>query len=262
MNQTTQHPLLKAVLQGRFDFFRSNSVHSPLPEASFHDMNQTCIYAWGMDYVCGNGVMEQDGTRVPTEEEIDQAIQYFSSKHLPFMWWTSAKILETKGFQFGGNLTGIALDISQALPPSLQAAANLEIKIAQTEAEVKALTDLASDVFAMSMKTSQQWPLLNNAVRIQGEQIHFIAYLNGVPVGSATLCISPTSAGIWNLATASEHRKQGIGFALVHAALVEAKKRHYNEVMAILLPEGLAWSGAMKLGFTEVCKFPFYMYGL
>ncbi len=51
------------MIQGRFDAFRSGSVCSPLPEADFRETDQNCLYAWGMDYVCGNGVMEKDGER-------------------------------------------------------------------------------------------------------------------------------------------------------------------------------------------------------
>lgn len=254
--------LLQSVIQGRFDTFRSGSVCSPLPEADFKETSQNCVYAWGMDYVCGNGVIEYDGNRIPTEEEIDQAIQYFSSKHLPFMWWTSAKVLETKGFQFGGVLTGIALDISQGVPTTLPTSSDLKIQIVQTESELKAFTNLAADAFAMNPKATEQWLALNDSVMKKEEQIHFMAYFNGVLVGAATLSVSPSSAGIWNLATLSEHRKHGIGGALVHAALIEAKKRQYDQVMAILMPKGLAWGLFTKLGFQAVCEFPFYIYGV
>lgn len=254
--------LLKSVLQGRFDTFRSGSVCSPLPEAEFKETSQNSVYAWGMDYVCGNGVMENDGDRIPTEEEIDQIIEYFSTKNLPFMWWTSAKVLETKGFQFGGILTGIALDISQGIPHNFQTSSDLKIKIVQTESELKAFTDLAANVFAMNPKAAEQWLALNDSVMKKEEQVHFMAYVNETLVGTATLSVSPSSAGIWNLATIPEHRKHGIGAALVHAALVEAKKRQYNQVMAILMPKGLAWGLFTKLGFKAVCEFPFYVYGV
>lgn len=254
--------LLKSVLQGRLDTFRSGSVCSPLPEADFKETTQNNMYAWGMDYVCGNGVMEYDSNRIPTEKEIDQAIQYFSAKKLPFMWWTSAKVLEAKGFQFGGILIGIALDISQGVPAKLPASSDLKIKMLQTESELKVFTDLAANAFAMNSRATEQWLALNNSVMKKGEQVHFMAYLNGVPVGTATLSVSPSSAGIWNLATISEHRKHGIGGALVHAALVEAKKRQYGQVMAILMPKGLAWGLFTKLGFKAICEFPFYIYGV
>lgn len=257
-----EDPLLQSVLKGRLETFRSGSIYSPLPHADFKETNHNLVYAWGMDYVCGNGVIENDGDRIPTEEEIDQAIQYFSAKNLPFMWWTSAKILETKGFQFGGILTGIALDISQGIPSKFPTSSELKIKIVQTESELKVFTDLAADAFAMSPKAIEQWLALNDSVMKREEQVHFMAYLNGIPVGTATLSVSRSSAGIWNLATVSEYRKRGIGSALVHAALMEAKKRQYGQVMAILMPKGLAWGLFTKLGFKAVCEFPFFVFGI
>lgn len=122
-----EDPLFKSVMQGRYDTFRSGSVCSPLLGADFKESRHNCLYAWGIDYVCGNGVMEKDNDRIPTETEIDQVIHTFTAKNLPFMWWTSAKILESKGFQYGGNLTGIALDMSQGFPTLFNS--DLKIKI-------------------------------------------------------------------------------------------------------------------------------------
>jgi len=170
--------------------------------------------------------------------EIEQTIEYFSVKNLPFIWWTSAKILETKGFQFGGILTGIALDISQAVPPKPATSSDLEIKIIESETDLDSFTKLAVEAFAMNAIATEQWRALNASVMERDEQVHFLAYLDGIPVGTATLSVSPSSAGIWNLATLPEHRKHGIGAALVYTALVEAKKRQYGQVMAILMPSG------------------------
>ncbi len=256
-----EYSLLQSVIQGRFDTFRSGSVCSPLPGADFRETDQNCLYAWGMDYVCGNGVMEKNGERIPTEEEIDRAIEYFSSKNLPFMWWSSAKILETKGFQFGGVLTGIGLDISQGGSPKPESSSDLKIKIVQSDSELESFTNLAGNAFAMSPKATEQWLALNDSVMKKNEQVHFMAYLNGTLVGTATLSVAPSSAGIWNLATLPEYRNHGIGGALVHAALVEAKKRHYGQVMAILMPKGMAWGLFTKMGFKAGCEFPFYIYG-
>ncbi len=257
-----EQALLVSVLQGRWDLFRSCSVFSPLSGAGFEETDQNCVYAWGLDYVCGNGVIEKDGDRVPSEEEIDRTIEAFGAKNLPFMWWTSAKVLEKTGFQFGGILTGIALDICQGVPPKPSTSSDVEIQIVQTESELKAFTSLAANAFAMNPKASEQLLALNEAEMKAGEQVHFLAFFQGVPVGTATLSTSPSSAGIWNLSTLPEQRKAGIGGALVHAALEEARKRQYKQVMAILMPKGMAWGLFAKLGFKAVCEFPFYVYGV
>jgi GNAT superfamily N-acetyltransferase len=254
--------LLQSVMQGRIDTFRLTSISSPLPYALFKETDQNCLYSWGMDYACANGVIEKDYGRIPTPEEIDRTIEFFSLKKLPFMWWTSAKVLETKGFQFGGNLTGIALDISQKVPLEPNTSSQLKIKVVESESELRSFSQLAGKAFAMNPKATEQYFALNNSLMKRGDQVHFLAYLNELPVGTASLTTTPFSAGIWNLATAEEHRKHGIGGALVHAALVEAKTRNHDTVMAILMPKGMAWGLFTKLGFKAICEFPFYVFGV
>ena len=117
-----------------------------------------------MDYVFGNGVIEKNGDRTPTEAEIDRTIKYFSAKNLPFMWWTSAKVLEKNGFQFGGILTGIALDISQGVPSNISISPDLKIEIVKSESEIVAFTNLAANAFAMNSKAKEQWLELNDNV--------------------------------------------------------------------------------------------------
>jgi hypothetical protein len=156
------------------------------------------------------------------------------------MWGSSAKILETKGFQFGGILTGIALDVSQGVPPRLASTSDLKIEIVQSDSELESFTNLAGNAFAMSPQATEQGLALNGSVTKKNEQVHFMAYLNGTPVGTATLSVVPLLAGIRNLATLTEYRKQ---------------------VMAILKPKGMAWGLFTKMGFRKVCEFPFYFYG-
>lgn len=261
-SSVVESALLHSVLQGRLDAFRSGAVCSPLHGAEFQTRDQNILYAWGIDYACGNGIIERNQNRIPTDEEIDWTIKHFSGQKLPFMWWSSAKVLETKGFQFGGILTGMALDIAKGIPIHPTASPDLKIEIVQSEVDVATFAQLAANAFAMNATATKQWLELNASVMKLGEQVHFLALLNGIPVGTVTLSVSPSSAGIWNLATLPEYRKAGVGAALVHAALAEAKKRQYDQVMAILMPKGMAWGLFTKLGFKEVCEFPFYVYGI
>ena len=262
MNASEKNALLETVMQGRLDFFRSDSVCSLLPNAEFQDTDQNALYASGMDYACCNGVIEKNQSRIPTDDEIDRVIEFFSSKGLPFIWWTEAKLLETKGFQFGGTLTGIALDISQAIPSDSEVLSHLEIKIVESEEELSLFSELAANGFGMNPKAAGQFLAINASVMKQGEAVHFLAYFNETLVGTVTLSTSKLSAGIWNLVTLPEYRKHGIGVALVRATLIEAQRRQYGQVMAILMPKGMAWGLFTKLGFKEACSFPFYVYGV
>lgn len=250
------------LLQGRLEFFRSNALYSPLLEANFFDTEHNSFYVSGMDYAPCNGIIEKDIQRPLTEEEIKQAVDYFSNKKLPFIWWSASTNLEQYGLQYGGILTGIALDISQNLPKKPEAVEHLKIKICKSQDDLDIFTSLAADGFALNKEAEEQWVQVNKAIMEKGEEIHFLAFVNDKPVATLTLSTCDLSAGAWNLATLPEYRNHGVASHLVHAALTQAKELGYHQVMAILMPKGMAWGLFTKLGFQEVCEFPFYVCGV
>ena len=253
--------LLQSVIEGRAECARANSIFSPLPGAVFEtDAQGTIYYSAGMNYATFNGIIDPDENSVHSDEEINKAIEFFASRKLPFMWWTGAKNLEQKGFGFGGVLTGVAVDISQGFSQEKPSSPQLEIKIATSDAELQLFSALFKDLFNLPIPTESLFAW-TQAITNQDEQVCFLAYLNGTPVGIASLSTGPSTAGIWNLATVPEYRKRGVASALVSRAMLEAETRHYKHVMAILMPKGMASGLFTKLGFREVCTFPFYIYG-
>ena len=250
------------VLEGRRDFFRVSAQLSPLPGASYQQGDQFDIYCTGADYAPCNGVIDNVNSYIPSEQEIEEMIAYFQKKKLPFIWWSDNKKLEEHGFQYGGILTGIALDLSEKRFSDNQLPAGVEIKQARSQEDIKIFSNLVADVFGFNEKAAAECKAINSAVTKDDKQIHFLAYLDGSPVGAATLSIGAKTTGIWNLATAPECRKSGIGHALVSTALNEAKKRGHNQAIAILMPKGMAWGLFARLGFEEVIQFPFFVYGV
>lgn len=253
----SERELLQAVVEGRDSFFCSGCKNSPLEHATVDPIGDGVFYyVSGINYAVWNGVM-QDTAAVPTDAEIDKAIAYFGSRKLPFMWWSECKRLEEKGFVFGGNLMGIAADISGGVP---NYESSVEVKVISSDEDMKIFSQMIADGFAID--ALQEFQALASAVMKSGENIHFMAYVEGKPVGVISLAISPGAAGIWNMVTLPEYRKKGVGSSLVHAAMVEAKKRNFQAVMAILMPKGMALGVFTKFGFKEMCQFPFYVYGV
>lgn len=260
VDMADKNDLLQSVMQGRFEFFSANGAYSPLPGAAFKKNDDgSFYYSSGMNYAPCNGVIGNDEKEL-SEKEIKHAIQFFESRKIPFIWWTSSKKLEKKGFQFGGILTGIVLDISRYNLTS-QPSSRVQIREVRSDKDLWAFTRVAVTSFGMDANTIEQFYAVNAALMNRGELIHYLALIDGVPVGTVTLSTTKSSAGIWNLGTLPESRKAGVGTALVSAALLEAKKRHYNHVMAILMPKGMAWGIFTNFGFQEVCQFPFYVFG-
>lgn len=252
----------KYVYEGFLEFFKSDSNSSPLPQAFFRQDFQKSTYATGIDYAPMNGVLEIDSKRLVSETEIDDAIQFFSSQNLPFAWWIDQQeIFEKKGFQFGGTMKGIALELSQISEVSLNCPDGLKIKAIETEQELRQFISVLVESFGMENSTAEQMHRINYAAMKNGEQIHFMASLNDVPVSIATLSVCETTSGIWNFATLPKYRGHGIGNAVAKACILEAKRHKYKQIMAILMPKGMAAGTFRKLGFQDVSHFSFYLYG-
>lgn len=254
---TEKKDLLASLLQGRMDFFRSCAIYSPLPTAGLQATPEGRIrFASGIDFAVCNGVMGEDNL-TPSKVEIEETVQFFKTRNLPFIWWNSTTI-EHEGFQPGGTLTGIVVDIMEDI---VQQASNVSIRIANTPEEFKLFAHVSGQSFGMQGEVLDQFMRVSQAAMEKEEQFHLLAYLNDTAVGTITLSTSPTSAGIWNLTTLPDYRNKGVGTQLVKAALFEAQTRNYDHVMAILMPKGMAWNLCSNLNFKEVCQFPFYIHG-
>lgn len=265
MIETTnvQNDLIETVSSGLKEFCQSMSLQSPLPFADFCNLNHNFFYTSGIHFATCNGVVEKEAGRQPTQEEISQTIHYFQSKKLPFIWWHGSPALENHGFQFGGILKGVALDITERASASAPSINRPEIKIslAKSEEELQSFTDILIRSFGLETSTSQEFTASLDSVEKQGEQLNFLGYYNDLPVAIASLHMGSSVAGIWYAATLPEYRRKGLFTALIHTALHEAKKRGYVKVMAILMPKGMAWGPLQHHLFHEVCDIPFYIYG-
>jgi len=88
---------------------------------------------------------------------------------------------------------------------------------------------------------------------------HFVASLEGKPIGETTLCCGAGVAGIYGVEVLEEFRRRGIGTALVQAALRQAQQ--LGHATAVLGATGMGLGVYARLGFREVCKLSFWKYG-
>lgn len=258
---TKINDLKQSVVQGRLDFFRSLAVCSPLPGAGFQSLGKDIYcYTSGIDNALCNGVLVHN-EHSPSQDEIHTAKEHFNEHNLPFMWWTSAKSLEQQGFQFGGILGGVLVDISKEVSNDTSEP-QITIRTVDSQADLKTFAGLAVEIFRMKPNSLEQFQAVITAAMNRREMQHFLAWVDGNPVGAVTLSTLGAVAGIWNLVTLPEYRRRGIATALARAGLLEAQRRQYGQVMAITMPKGMASGPFSLLGFKEVCRFPFYVYGV
>jgi ribosomal protein S18 acetylase RimI-like enzyme len=87
--------------------------------------------------------------------------------------------------------------------------------------------------------------------------VRWVAVLDDRPVASSGLMPAGGLAGVYNVATAPDARRRGIGAALTGVAIAEGRERGY-EVAALGASE-LGYGVYRRMGFEEVCRDRVYL---
>lgn len=87
---------------------------------------------------------------------------------------------------------------------------------------------------------------------------HFVAFLDGVPLGCATVFLGAGVAGLYHVATVARARGQGIGKAVTLAALEHA--RGLGCRVSILHASAEGEPIYRRIGYREVCKMAHWYY--
>lgn len=84
----------------------------------------------------------------------------------------------------------------------------------------------------------------------------YTAYKEGCPVGSAALCEAGEVAGVYNVGTHPEHRRQGVAIALMRRVLDDARARGHETCVLQSSSSGVALYG--RLGFRRIGSYTIY----
>jgi ribosomal protein S18 acetylase RimI-like enzyme len=79
--------------------------------------------------------------------------------------------------------------------------------------------------------------------------LHYIGYLDNIPVTSGTLLDAGGCASIYDVSTPPAFRRQGLGGALTHALMSEIRRRGYNNTW--IWSSNMAKSLYLRLGYVD-----------
>jgi GNAT superfamily N-acetyltransferase len=85
---------------------------------------------------------------------------------------------------------------------------------------------------------------------------HYVARVDGVPAATASLFLAANVAGLYFVCTAPDFRRRGLGEAITHAALADARALGFRTAVLGSSPMGHALYE--RMGFRDVCDIGVY----
>jgi GNAT superfamily N-acetyltransferase len=201
------------------------------------------------------------------DARIDETLTRFKSRGMPMSWWTGpatrptdlGKYLEAHGLTHVEDYPGMAADLLKLnvdllMPPGLTIERVEDVEGLEKWIHPFTIGIGYPDYFAK---------IIFDSTAALGFGLHllmhnYVGLLKGEPVACSTLILGSGVAGIYNVATVPEARRQGIGTVMTLAPLREARTLGYR--VAILQSSQIGLGVYRRLGFKEYCKIGMYMW--
>ena len=193
-------------------------------------------------------------------DAVRESTAAFREAGVPALWWTGplshprdvgAELL-ARGWRVDETLPWMAVAIAEVEWPPV--AAGLEIvRVADAEAHDAWLTGMTRG-FSMTSVELGAMTSLADAVGY-GEDAAWVRWaglLDGRPVASSGMMVGGGVAGIYNVATAPEARRRGIGAAMTAEAVRAGIGRGLE--VAVLGASDMGRGTYERMGFREVCR--------
>jgi ribosomal protein S18 acetylase RimI-like enzyme len=200
------------------------------------------------------------------EEEACQALRHFRSRALPFAVWLGGRAIDGGGALLGRlglrhaeTEPGMALELGPWVPAEEPSA--IEVRpvvepagIGDFSAVLAAAAD-SPDPHVLEFYRRTSGTLLAPS----SPMILSVGYVGGQPVATCEVFLGDGTAGLYGVATRRDHQRQGIGTAMVLAALAEAKRRGCDLATLLASPAGLPVY--QRIGFRVCGVFHTYQEG-
>ncbi|WP_433008122.1 GNAT family N-acetyltransferase [Kribbella sp. CA-294648] len=194
------------------------------------------------------------------DQVVAESLQELKDHGVPGSWHVGPSMrpldlgdrLLTAGFRHGGAEPGMALRLTELREAE---AAGLRVERIGL-AELGVWADTLGRGFGEGPKEAQWVAQVYRRLGVADPWRHYLGYLDGEPVATATVFLAAGVAGVYFVMTVPEARRRGIGAALTSAALREA--RDSGSQYAVLGSSPAGRSVYERLGFREFCSINLY----
>jgi GNAT superfamily N-acetyltransferase len=256
----------EAVEENLAALFRS---FGQLPGCTSHDLPDRLQILTPIAHPAFNGVYRARLAPEQLDAQVDAVLAPFQERNLPLTWCIGPNTkppglgehLKAIGFGHLTELLGMAVDIA-AMPETLPQPPGLRIEPIHDRKALRSYVRIVTAGFELPEWVGDAWHDL--WAQVEPELLpgrHYLARLNGEPVGTTTLFTECGVAGIYNVATLPSARRQGVATALVQAALREASASGYR--IGILQSSEMGAGVYHRMGFRsrdgwrfQLCVYP------
>ena len=215
-----------------------------------------------------NGVVRAQLAKANAERVIDEVARRFQERNVSHLWFLNedsrpanlAQRLKAHGWTCLREGVGMAIDLSAIAEP-FPPPAGLSVERVTDEAGIALWGDFHR--YLEHNQRDEPRERLYISLGLSGDQPlrHYLAWLDGAPVGALSLFLGQEAAGIYNVEVASARRRRGIGTAMTRAVLEEAHALGWR--VGVVGPTRESRSMYERLGFVlHRQALPAYWYPL
>lgn len=189
---------------------------------------------------------------------IKSASAYFARESMPFSWWVGPEdtpqnlphLLQTTGMPQTAINLGMHLPIEHYSFTQTILRVERVLESKQIEDYINIICD-AHENNAHIQKWYNQLHKIPFALH-DYEQL-YVGYLDDAPVTCGTLTLHSDIAGIYNLTTKKEYRRQGLGTSMIQELITRSQEAGFTHV-GLISQRGTV-NLYEKLGFEALCEF-------
>lgn len=235
--------------------------------AKVYDEPELHWFISGLPFHLANGIVKTQFSTSTAENAIEERLNQFEAYHMPMTWLISpstrptnlGSYLEKRGW-LKDSAPGMAIDLHSLDSHDTQRSPLPSLTIKRVS-NVEMLKVWLSVMTTGSEIPEEGLALLVDIVNKHGFKLatdvyYYLGMLEGKPVATSLLYTGGGVAGIYDVATLPEFRKQGIGRALTLAPLLEARTLGYRigTLQSTLMGHNLY----RNIGFQEYTSFNAY----
>ena len=210
--------------------------------------------ASGLDAAFFNGVYTTGPVTDP-DAVVREAIAFMADQQVPWLLWVREGVddpLLDAGRRLGltdaGGPPGMAL---ASIGPSPDGPAGLDIEVVDDQPGIDTFCDLAARGFEMPIDFAAR--LVSEATLAEPGIVAVLGTVAGEPVSVALVSVTGSTAGIYNVATPTEHRRRGYGAAVTWAAIQEGARLGCDH--AILQASDMGAPVYRDMGFVDIGRY-------